>query len=321
MYIISPIGQLSNKPINLINMQRENIQAVFEALQDHICLGLEALDGSGKKFQEDQWKYSQEGGGKTRIFQGTTIEKGGVNFSALKGPLPALLQEKLGLDKGTFFATGISIVLHPRSVMCPIIHANIRYFETEKGIFWFGGGIDLTPHYVDLQLAKQFHQQLKAVCDAHHPNYYPAFKQQADDYFYLDHRQETRGIGGIFFDYLGYDAPITAQLSKTAIFEFVRAIGEAFVPLYSTQIEATRHLPYSEEDVAWQGIRRGRYVEFNLIHDKGTKFGLQTGGRTESILMSLPPAANWSYQYDFSHNPRAIHTQQYLKKGIDFLNC
>ena len=293
---------------------RNTIQEKFENLQNEICKQLENLDGIGV-FQEDLWQHREKGGGKTRIIQGKVIEKGGVNFSAVEGKLPPMFEKKFP-ESNTFFATGISIVLHPSSPMCPIIHANIRYFETDKGIFWFGGGIDLTPHYIDVKLAQKFHLQLKKVCDQHHPNYYSDFKTQADEYFFLAHRNETRGIGGIFFDYLDNQS---TDKNKEELLNFVLDVGKIFVPAYQEQILATKDLTFNTEDKKWQAIRRGRYVEFNLLWDKGTRFGIETGGRTESILMSLPPVANWDYQYDFQHNQQAIFTQNWLKKAINWI--
>lgn len=299
-------------------MDQQHIATAFQDLQDRICAGLEALDGQAQ-FEEDRWEHQHQGGGRTRILQGgAVIEKGGVNFSGIGSPMPPALLKLLGVTpKGdeelTFFATGVSIVLHPRSPEVPIIHMNVRYFEMSNGQWWFGGGIDLTPHYIDLDLARDFHTQLKAVCDRHNPEHYPAFKQWADDYFYLKHRQETRGIGGIFFDRLS-----EKTATKAAHWAFVQDVGDAFVELYRHQVAATRERSYGAAETAWQRLRRGRYVEFNLVWDRGTKFGLDTNGRTESILMSLPPEANWAYCYEPKEDARAAQTLQWLKKGIDW---
>ena len=276
-------------------LNSDAIIAYFKGLQDGICAQLEAADGAGK-FREDLWERPEGGGGRTRILQGRHIAKGGVNFSAVHGKMPEKISQALSLNPGHFLATGVSIVLHPSSPMVPIIHMNVRYFEVQpagtpaaKPVWWFGGGIDLTPHYVDPGDARVFHLQLKKVCDAHHPDYYPRLKQWADDYFYLRHRQETRGVGGIFFDRLnGEDG-----FSKESRLAFVRDVGESFAPLYLHFLNRHKDVPYGERELSWQGLRRGRYVEFNLVWDKGTKFGLDTEGRTESILMSLPPVANW----------------------------
>lgn len=218
-------------------------------------------------------------------------------------------------EQAEYFATGVSIVMHPLSPMVPIIHMNVRYFEMSNGVSWFGGGIDLTPHYIVDEEARWFHQQLKATCDAHDPNYYSKFKHWADDYFFLPHRQETRGVGGIFFDYL----KPTNDEHKNQLFEFVKAVGETFAPTYTELMRKNHELPFGEDEKKWQLVRRGRYVEFNLVWDRGTKFGLETGGRTESILMSLPPLAGWEYDHQPAPNSREDYTLSMLKKGIDWV--
>jgi len=287
----------------------------FKDLQDRICKGLEKLDGKAH-FQQDLWQHKNGGGGRTRLIQnGNVIEKGGVNFSAVEGDMPPRLLEVLKVEADdstpiTFYATGVSIVLHPRSPKTPIIHMNVRYFEMSNGVWWFGGGIDLTPHYIDDQLASDFHNGLKNVCDEHHADYYHEFKKWADDYFYIPHRKETRGVGGIFFDRL----KDTSGFSKEERWAFVQAVGNSFVDLYSHQVEQTRELSYSENELDWQRLRRGRYVEFNLVWDRGTKFGLETNGRTESILMSLPPQANWAYSYVPQPNSPEEKTLNSLKE-------
>ncbi len=299
---------------------KEQITTWFQQLQDNICLGLEELDGVAS-FEQDLWQHEHEGGGRTRLIQdGAVLEKGGVNFSGLGSQMPPKLLQLLKMEPQkeeeiTFWATGVSIVLHPRSPRTPIIHMNVRYFEMSNGVWWFGGGIDLTPHYIDERLAADFHQQLKELCDRHHPDYYNQFKPWADEYFYLKHRDETRGIGGIFFDRLQADA----QMSKEQLWAFVQDVGNAFVPLYRHQVEQTRHLEYGENELNWQRLRRGRYVEFNLVWDRGTKFGLETNGRTESILMSLPPRAEWAYCYEPAANSEEEKTLQQLKKGVNWL--
>lgn len=300
---------------------KEEITNWFKGLQDRICEGLEDLDGSGR-FQQDLWERPEGGGGRTRVLRdGTIIEKGGVNFSAVEGDMPLKLLKVLKVkaetsEPITFYATGVSIVLHPRSPQTPIIHMNVRYFEMSNGTWWFGGGIDLTPHYVDEQLAGHFHHQLKQVCDTHDIAYYPEFKKWADDYFFIQHRNETRGIGGIFFDRLKE----TKQHSKADRWAFVQAVGDAFVDLYSHQVNKTKALTYGQNESNWQRLRRGRYVEFNLVWDRGTKFGLETNGRTESILMSLPPQADWEYSYTpTAHSPEAM-TLNLLKKDINWVD-
>ncbi len=283
-------------------------------LQDRICAGLEAEDGKGK-FQQDLWKREAGGGGRTRIIQGQHIEKGGVNFSAVHGPMPETITKALKLPAGHFFATGVSIVLHPVNPMVPIIHMNVRYFEMDNGTWWFGGGIDLTPHYVIPADAQFFHQSLKQVCDKHNDSYYPRFKQWADDYFYVKHRKETRGIGGIFFDRL---TAVKEGFTQQNRFDFVQDVGETFLPTYTQLLRNNKDKPYGEQQSNWQRVRRGRYVEFNLVWDKGTRFGLDTNGRTESILMSLPPQANWLYNNQPESGSPEAQTQEWLKKGIDW---
>ena len=283
----------------------------FKDLQDEICLGLEELDGEGK-FEEDKWTRPGGGGGRSRVIAGDLIEKGGVNFSAVHGTLSEAAGKALKTGAGDFLATGVSIVLHPRSPMVPIIHMNVRYFEMEGGVWWFGGGIDLTPHYVMPSLATDFHEQLKATCDAHSCADYAKFKATADDYFYIKHRKETRGIGGIFYDRL-------TEPNFEAILDYSLAVGRTFVPAYTAQVERTRDLGFDESHQAWQRLRRGRYVEFNLVWDRGTKFGLETDGRTESILMSMPPQADWEYNHRVEVGSPEADTLQWLRKGVDWV--
>jgi len=294
---------------------KQEISIWFEGLQEHICNALSATDG--QKFREDLWQRDGGGGGKTRILEGNIIEKGGVNFSAVYGKTPEKILEALQLPQSDFFATGVSIVLHPHSPLVPIIHANIRYFEMSNGTWWFGGGIDLTPHYVVPEQAAWFHEQLKNVCDKHDLHFYPKFKKWADDYFYIKHRHETRGIGGIFFDHLnqksGYD--------KETLFEFVKDIGLIFSEIYIPLINQNKDLSYTDEQKTWQNVRRGRYVEFNLVYDKGTKFGLETDGRIESILMSLPKTAQWFYDFRPQTGSQEEKTLHYLRKGIDWVDA
>jgi len=294
---------------------KEQIIAYFKGLQDRICENLEKMDGGGK-FREDNWQRKDGGGGRTRVIGGNLIEKGGVNFSAVHGEMPEKIATALQLGNVKFLATGLSIVLHPRIPMVPIIHMNIRYFEVDNGHWWFGGGIDLTPHYILESDARFFHQKLKNLCDKHHPDYYPRFKKWADDYFFLKHRQETRGIGGIFFDRLSQEN----GFSKGELFSFVKDTGETFCPVYLPLVEKNKNLPFGEGEKRWQSLRRGRYVEFNLLWDKGTKFGLDTGGRTESILMSMPPVATWTYDFDPPPGSREQKTLKLLRKGIDWVS-
>ncbi|MEM1357806.1 MAG: oxygen-dependent coproporphyrinogen oxidase [Bacteroidota bacterium] len=295
---------------------RTEITEYFRSLQDSICQSLSVADGDA--FREDEWKRPGGGGGRARVIRGNHIEKGGVNFSAVHGELPPGAAKSLQTapEETNFYATGVSIVLHPKNVHVPIIHMNVRYFELDGGRFWFGGGIDLTPHYVRPEQAAWFHQQLKNTCDRFDEAYYPKFKTWADDYFYLPHRQETRGVGGIFFDRL---QPATEEKSKQTLFEFTAAVGETFAPTYLELLDRNKSLPFTEEERQWQQIRRGRYVEFNLVWDRGTKFGLTTNGRTESILMSLPPLAGWEYDYQPQAGSKEAQTLNALKKGVDWL--
>ncbi|MFC3197533.1 oxygen-dependent coproporphyrinogen oxidase [Parapedobacter deserti] len=298
-------------------MHKEDIADRYRHIQDGICKGLEALDGKGS-FVEELWQRDGGGGGRTRIIQdGAVIEKGGVNFSAVHGALPDAVKEAFGVDESNFFATGVSIVIHPGNPFVPIIHMNIRYFELNDQVRWFGGGIDLTPHYIDLDDAAFFHGELKRVCDGFDPLFYPNFKAIADRYFYIKHRQETRGIGGIFYDRL---TPEKTSLSWEEIFDFSCALGNAFVPIYAELVNRNRQRDFTEENIRWQHLRRGRYVEFNLVYDAGTKFGLETNGRIESILMSLPPHAQWAYDAKPAPGSAEAHTLSMLKQGIDWLS-
>lgn len=297
---------------------KEIITDWFKSLQDNICSALEIEDGKGK-FIEDNWEREEGGGGRTRIMQnGNVIEKGGVLFSAVHGHVPDfLLKEDTSASskKDQFYATGVSIVIHPKSPMVPIIHMNVRYFEMSNGVWWFGGGIDLTPHYVNEEDAKFFHASLKNSCDKHDPAYYSGFKKWADDYFFITHRNETRGVGGIFFDKLSKNDSV----SKEQLFSFVREIGNTFAPVYTQLMNKNNSALFTEENKQWQLLRRGRYVEFNLIYDKGTKFGLESNGRVESILMSLPKTAGWEYNYIPKSNSPEEKTLSFLKKNISWV--
>ena len=288
----------------------------FRGLQDDICAQLSELDG-GTPFTEDEWERPGGGGGRARVLLGDGIEKGGVNFSAVHGELPPAAAASLKTEAGetNFYATGVSIVLHPRNVHVPIIHMNVRYFELDGGRYWFGGGIDLTPHYIVAEDARFFHQQLRATCDRFDATYYPRFKKWADEYFYLPHRNETRGVGGIFFDRL---QPAAEQKTKQQLFDFTAAVGETFCPTYLPLHRRSRNKPATEPQRRWQQLRRGRYVEFHLVWDRGTKFGLTTNGRTESILMSLPPLAGWTYDYRPEEASAEAETLSLLRKGIDW---
>lgn len=287
------------------------IADAFQSLQDRICSGLEKLDGKAT-FNEDAWSRKEGGGGKTRIIQhGDLLEKGGVAFSAVHGPVTDEMKKQLGMEGDSFFATGVSIVLHPHNPHVPIIHMNVRYFQLDDETYWFGGGIDLTPHYIVPEQAKLFHLRLKQTCDGFDASFYPKFKEWADSYFYIPHREETRGVGGIFYDHLSEK---NTTLTKEQLLEFALQVGDTFVPAYSEQAELGRNLSFTEEEMKWRNLRRGRYVEFNLVHDRGTKFGLHSGGRTESILMSLPAVANWEYNFQPKENSREFETLQMLKR-------
>ena len=299
------------------------ISTWLKNLQNSICEALEKTDSS-VKFHSENWNRTEGGGGITNIIKnGKVIEKGGVLFSAVEGLAPDFLMlEKAhsevedSNEKPRFFATGVSIVIHPQSPMVPIIHMNIRYFETSHGKRWLGGGIDLTPHYINDSDAQFFHRELKKVCDKHHANYYQKFKNWADDYFYIPHRKETRGIGGIFFDRLNENEDMTFEKN----FLFWKDVGEAFAPIYVELIERNKNKVFNDTQKQWQLLRRGRYVEFNLIYDKGTQFGLQTNGRVESILMSLPKTAGWEYDFKPEINSDEEKTLSLLKKGLNWID-
>ncbi len=277
-------------------MNIETISSWFKNLQNNITDELSKVDGKSS-FQSDLWQRQEGGGGDTRIIlNGNVFEKGGVNFSHVHGKLPSVLKSET--KKADFFhATGVSIVIHPQHPLVPIIHMNVRYFEMrdkedgEVTDAWFGGGIDLSPAYPNEADVKYFHQYLKNVCDQHDLTFYPKFKKWCDEYFTIVHRQQMRGVGGIFFDHLRGNE----QKSLEDIFAFVQDVGNAFVPVYTEIVNRNREKSYTEAHKQWQYIRRGYYTEFNLVYDRGTHFGLKSNGRIESILMSLPPHAEWKY--------------------------
>ncbi|HMQ49467.1 MAG TPA: oxygen-dependent coproporphyrinogen oxidase [Saprospiraceae bacterium] len=294
---------------------QNEIIAFFINLQNDICQQLEAAEGE-TSFRKDDWERPGGGGGQSRVIEGQFIAKGGVNFSAVHGQLSDTAGKALNIQPGPFLATGVSIVLHPANPHVPIIHMNVRYFEVEQGHWWFGGGIDLTPHYIVPEEAQFFHAELKKVCDRYHPDYYGEFKAWADRYFYLKHRKESRGIGGIFFDRLSE----TERANKAELFAFVQAVGHAFCPIYLHLLHQNKNRPYSLEERQWQHLRRGRYAEFNLIWDQGTRFGLETDGRTESILMSLPPLAAWQYDFQPEAGSREAQTLAWLHQAPNWLD-
>jgi coproporphyrinogen III oxidase len=270
----------------------------IQNLQNNITQALEEIDGK-TKFKEDIWQRDEGGGGQSRVIEnGDVIEKGGVNISAVHGPLPKSMQAYFKVGEVNFYACGLSLVLHPKNPMVPTVHANWRYFEmydkSDQLIDqWFGGGLDLTPYYLFDEDAVHFHQQCKKACDAHHPNFYADFKAHCDQYFHNEHRDEARGIGGLFFDYLKANETFSIQDR----YDFTTEVGNEFLNAYLPILNKRKDLPFTEAQRNWQEIRRGRYVEFNLIHDKGTLFGLKTKGRIESILMSLPPHVQWRYDH------------------------
>jgi coproporphyrinogen III oxidase len=289
---------------------RDEISNWFKGLQDRICSSIAAADGLSN-FKEEIWDRPGGGGGRTRVIEnGAIIEKGGVNFSAVHGELPSNIKNALGVQSEAFFATGVSIVMHPENPHVPIIHMNVRYFEMNDQVWWFGGGIDLTPHYVVEQDANAFHDALREVCDKHDPSYYLRFSKWADEYFFIKHRGESRGVSGIFFDRLNTD---TEAKSKEELFAFVQDVADNFAPIYTKLMRDNASKSYNELNKAWQMHRRSRYVEFNLVWDKGTKFGLDTDGRIDSILMSLPPSTGWKYTQHWPENGEEIRTERYLK--------
>jgi coproporphyrinogen III oxidase len=263
----------------------------FSELQTDICRALADLDGVAG-FTTDAWQRQGGGGGVARVLEGGAVfEKAGVNWSSVDGELPEELANHMPGEGRAFRATGISLVLHPRSPRVPTTHANLRCF-TKGSALWFGGGSDLTPCYLFREDAVHFHTVLAAVCDRHQPvGDYDRFKAWCDEYFFLPHRGETRGVGGVFFDNLGAKGEYPGHL----VFDFVRDVGRSLVEAYVPIVQRRQPEPYGELERAWQLRRRGRYVEFNLIYDQGTLFGLKTGGRIESILMSLPPVVRWDY--------------------------
>lgn len=294
---------------------KDRFAAYIHSLQDQICAGLERIDGKST-FKEDLWQRPDGGGGKTRVIaDGNVFEKGGVNTSVVHGPLPEAMQQTFGVGESNFFACGLSLVIHPRNPYVPTVHANWRYFELydkegNKIDSWFGGGADLTPYYIYEEDARHFHATLKQAMDTFDTALYPKYKEQCDGYFVNKHRgNEMRGIGGVFYDYL---RPVDDADSER-LFAFQQANGNSFLQAYLPIVERRKDTAYSEREIEWQEIRRGRYVEFNLVHDRGTLFGLKTNGRIESILMSLPPRARWYYDYQPEAGTPEAKLSEYLK--------
>ena len=289
-------------------------------LQDQITSKLEEVDGKAK-FKEDLWDRSEGGGGRTRVIEnGNVFEKGGVNISGVHGKLPDTMQKYFGVQDADFFACGLSLVLHPKNPMVPTVHANWRYFEMydkDGNIVdqWFGGGQDLTPYYLFEEDAKHFHKVCKTACDRHNDGFYKKYKSRCDEYFYNAHRNEGRGIGGLFYDYCKETKDMTMQ----DWYNFTTEVGNSFLESYMPIVEKRKGLSYSESQRDWQEIRRGRYVEFNLVHDKGTLFGLKTNGRIESILMSLPPHVQWVYDHNPEEGSEEAKLLEVLKNPVDWV--
>lgn len=278
---------------------KEAFHEYISGLQLRLCKALEEVDGTAV-FNGDEWTRPEGGGGLSCVIaDGRVFEKGGVNTSAVYGELPPAMQQAFGVGESQFFACGLSLVIHPVNPFVPTVHANWRYFELYNNDFekldsWFGGGSDLTPYYIFEEDGRHFHGMLKSAMDPFGEGWYPKCKKECDEYFVNKHRNhEARGIGGVFYDYL---RPKDQQEAETLL-SFQKANGNAFLPAYLPIVEKRKDINYGEKERRWQEIRRGRYVEFNLIHDRGTLFGLKTNGRTESILMSLPPRARWEYNH------------------------
>ena len=290
----------------------DTIKDYFRSLQNTICAGIESVEGEAA-FQADQWQHANGGGGLSRVITGSVIEKGGVNFSHVRGEeLPAAASARRPHIAGKpFEAMGVSVVIHPVNPYEPTTHANvsnfIAYTESDNPTWWFGGGYDLTPYYPFEEDVIAWHRAAKAACDPFDENYYPRFKQWCDDYFYLKHRDEQRGVGGLFFD--DFD-----EQGFEHAFAFMQSVGNSYIEAYRPIVEQRMDTLYGEAERAFQAYRRGRYVEYNLLYDRGTIFGLQSGGRTESILMSLPPKVEWHYNYQPEPgSPEARLTEHFLK--------
>lgn len=271
------------------------VKTFLLSLQDHICQQLVAEDGGS--FREDTWQRAEGGGGRSRVLEnGIVIEKGGVNFSHVYGSKlpPSATAHRPELTGRSFQAMGVSLVIHPKNPYAPTSHANVRIFvaekEGEEPVWWVGGGFDLTPYYGFVEDCQEWHSMAKQVCEPFGAEVYPKYKKWCDDYFYIKHRQEPRGIGGLFFDDLN-------EWGFERCFDFIKAVGMGYINAYQPILARRKNTPYSERERNFQLYRRGRYVEFNLVYDRGTIFGLQTGGRTESILMSLPNLVAWHYDY------------------------
>lgn len=299
---------------------KETFYNFIKELQDTITSTMERVDGTAQ-FKEDIWTREEGGGGFTRVIEnGAVFEKGGVNISAVHGALPPAMQSYFKVGALDFYATGISLVLHPENPLVPTVHANFRYFEMYENDgtvvdSWFGGGLDLTPYYLFEEDATHFHTICKTVCDRHKVANYADFKAKCDDYFYNSHREEGRGIGGLFYDYCRATAGFTMQDWLAFQIDIASSFLEAYVPI----VEKRKGLEYTAAQRDWQEIRRGRYVEFNLVHDKGTLFGLKTNGRIESILMSLPPRVQWRYNHQPEPNSEEAALLKVLANPVDWI--
>ncbi|MCC5852918.1 MAG: oxygen-dependent coproporphyrinogen oxidase [Alkalimonas sp.] len=298
---------------NSSQQQLAEVQDFLQQLQDNICQALQQADGKAR-FVEDAWQRAEGGGGRSRVLTGGAVfEQAGVNYSHVYGAqMPAsATAHRPELAGRSFHACGVSLVIHPNNPYLPTTHANVRFFIAEKAgeppVWWFGGGFDLTPFYPFEEDVVHWHQVAKAAVEPFGAEYYPRYKKWCDDYFYLKHRGETRGVGGLFFDDLN-------EPGFEQSFALMRAVGEAFLPAYLPLVVRRKETPYGERERQFQLYRRGRYVEFNLVFDRGTLFGLQSGGRTESILMSMPPLVRWQYGFQPEPgSPEAALYERYLK--------
>ncbi|AFY43124.1 oxygen-dependent coproporphyrinogen oxidase [Nostoc sp. PCC 7107] len=319
---------------------KARVSQFMKQLQDEITQALAELDGVGE-FKEDAWERPEGGGGRSRVLrEGKIFEQAGVNFSEVWGSHlpPSILAQRPEAEGHQFYATGTSLVLHPRNPYVPTVHLNYRYFEAGP-VWWFGGGADLTPYYPFAEDAAHFHKTFKQTCDQYHPEYYPVFKLWCDEYFYLKHRNETRGVGGLFFDYQDgqgtlYRGPnpkgpaanysdqvgVVEQRTWEDLFAFIQGCGRTFLPAYVPIAQRRHEIEYGDRERNFQLYRRGRYVEFNLVYDRGTIFGLQTNGRTESILMSLPPLVRWEYGYQPEPNSPEAELYNTFLKPQDWIN-
>ena len=294
------------------NLPLDEIKHYFLSLQQSICSDMGSFEAQAI-FQADRWQHKNGGGGISNVITGQVIEKGGVNFSHVTGAeLPAAASAKrVEIAAKPFEAMGVSVVIHPMNPYVPTTHANVRFFvadaEAEQPVWWFGGGYDLTPYYADEEDVISWHQTARSACQPFGADYYARFKKWCDDYFYLKHRDEQRGVGGLFFDDFN-------EQGFAHAFAFMQSVGDSFISAYQPIMQRQKDKPYGENERAFQAYRRGRYVEYNLLYDRGTVFGLQSNGRTESILMSLPPKVEWHYNYQPpADSPEARLTDYFLK--------